>query len=247
MSGSIGFWRTGGIRLRKTKLVPRAHRQAPPSRSQWQSRLTYAKSALRQRKRTALTGLPNVVGCYDTPKYPYRTARDNANPAKPFLNKDLMRGQALAFALTMLNCWFYVIRRFHHRTFALLLVLAAALPLCAQNEAAAKVVSLSGQVSILRDGSTWALNAGDLVKPQQTIITGADSFATFKVSDGSTFDVFPNAQVIFRNNPGDWKDLLEIMLGKVKVQIQHFGGQPNHNKVRTPTAGDCGPRHCFRC
>ena len=147
-----------------------------------------------------------------------------------------MRGQALAFALTMLNCWFYVISRFQHRTFALLLVFAAAASLCAQNDAAAKVVSLSGQVSILRDGSTWALNAGDSVKPQQTIVTGADSYATFKVSDGSTFDVFPNAQVIFRNNPGDWKDLLEIMLGKVKVQIQHIGGQPNHNKVRTPTA-----------
>lgn len=147
-----------------------------------------------------------------------------------------MQGQTLAFALTMLNCWFPVIRRFQHRTLILLVALAAAAPLFAQTDAAAKVMALSGQVSLLRDGATWALNAGDLVQPQQVIVTGADSYATFKVSDGSTFDVYPNARVIFRNNRGDWKDLLEVMLGKVKVQIQHLGGQPNHNKVRTPTA-----------
>jgi len=130
-----------------------------------------------------------------------------------------------------------VTSRIQHRSLTLLLVFfALALPLSAQKEVAAKVVSLSGQVSILRDGTTWALNAGDQVQPQQTVVTGADSYAVFQVSDGSTFDVYPNAQVIFRNNRGDWKDLLEIMLGKVKVQIQHIGGMPNHNKVRTPTA-----------
>ncbi|MDQ6676771.1 MAG: FecR domain-containing protein, partial [Acidobacteriota bacterium] len=117
-----------------------------------------------------------------------------------------------------------------------LLAFAPGMPLAAQTEAAAKVVSLAGQVSVLHDGNTWALNAGDLVQPQQVIVTGPDSYAVFQVSDGSTFDVYPNARVIFRNNRGDWKDLLEILLGKVKVQIQHLGGQPNHNKVRTPTA-----------
>lgn len=130
-----------------------------------------------------------------------------------------------------------MINRLQHRSFVpLLALLALAAPLIAQKDVAAKVVSLSGQVSILRDGATWALSAGDSVQPQQTIVTGADSYAVFHVSDGSTFDVYPNAQVIFRNNRGDWKDLLEIMLGKVKVQIQHIGGLPNHNKVRTPTA-----------
>lgn len=124
-----------------------------------------------------------------------------------------------------------------HRSLTLLLAFfAAATVLCAQKDVAAKVVSLSGQVSILRDGATWALSAGDLVQPQQTIVTGPDSYAVFQVADGSTFDVYPNAQVIFRNNRGDWQDLLEILLGKVKVQIQHVGGMPNHNKVRTPTA-----------
>ena len=137
----------------------------------------------------------------------------------------------------MLNCWFPVISRFQHRSCALLLVLLATAAAHAQNHAAAaKVISLSGQVSILRDGNTWALNTGDQVLPQQTIVTGPNSYAAFQVADGSTFDVYPNAQLIFRNNRGDWTDLLEILLGKVKVQIQHIGGVPNRNKVRTPTA-----------
>lgn len=108
-------------------------------------------------------------------------------------------------------------------------------PLYAQS-GAAKVINLSGQVSVLRDNAPWVLNLGDFVQPRQIIITGADGFAVFQVADGSTFEVFPNAKVIFRENPGSWTDLLDLLLGRVKVHIQKLGGQPNYNRVRTPTA-----------
>jgi hypothetical protein len=68
------------------------------------------------------------------------------------------------------------------------------------------------------------------------IVTGADGFAIFQVSDGSTFEVYPNSRVVFRANPSNIKDLLDLMLGRVKVHIQKLGGQPNHNRVTTPTA-----------
>lgn len=100
----------------------------------------------------------------------------------------------------------------------------------------AKLLSFSGQVSVVRNDSLWALHVGDLVQPQQVIRTGSDGYAVFQVSDGSKFEVFANAKVVFRANRGDWKDLLEIMLGKVRVQIEHWGGLPNHNKIRTPSA-----------
>lgn len=116
-----------------------------------------------------------------------------------------------------------------------LLLLLAAVWLRAEDPAA-KVITLNGQVSVLRDGSPWVLNLGDSVKPRQIIITGADGFAVFKVSDGSTFEVFPNARVVFRENPGSWRDLLDILLGRVKIHIEKPGGQPNYNRVRTPTA-----------
>lgn len=101
---------------------------------------------------------------------------------------------------------------------------------------AAKVITLNGQVSVLRDNSPWVLNVGDAVQPRQIIITGADGFAVLQVSDGSTFEVFPNARVVFRENAGSWRDLLDVLLGRVKVHIQKLGGQPNYNRVRTPTA-----------
>lgn len=110
-----------------------------------------------------------------------------------------------------------------------------ALPIHAE-DGAAKVITLNGQVSVLHDSSPWVLNVGDTVLPRQIILTGPDGFAVFRVSDGSTFEVFPNARVVFRENAGSWRDLLDVLLGRVKVHIQKLGGQPNYNRVRTPTA-----------
>ncbi|MCW5982284.1 MAG: FecR domain-containing protein [Bryobacteraceae bacterium] len=104
------------------------------------------------------------------------------------------------------------------------------------DSAAAKVVSLTGQVSVLRNSYPWALDVGDSVETKQIILTGADGFAVFQLSDGSTFQVFPNSRVTFRSNPGDWKDLLDLWIGRVKVYIQKLGNQPNPNRIFTPTA-----------
>ena len=101
---------------------------------------------------------------------------------------------------------------------------------------AAQLLAFTGQISILRDSTLWALNTGDYVQPLQVIVTGPDGSGMFKVADGSTFEVFPKSKVVFRANSGNWRDLLEIWLGKVRIEIQHPGGVPNNNKVRTPTA-----------
>jgi hypothetical protein len=103
-------------------------------------------------------------------------------------------------------------------------------------EGAAKLVAMTGQVSVLRDGEPWALHVNDYVQPMQVIVTGSNGSGMFKVADGSTFEVFPNSKIYFRANRGNWDDLLELILGKIKVQIEHLGGVPNGNKVRTPTA-----------
>ncbi len=101
---------------------------------------------------------------------------------------------------------------------------------------AARVLVSTGQVSVLRDDVPWALGAGDTVKPTQIVVTGPEGYAELQVADGSHFEVFPNSRFVFRNNPGDWRDLLDILIGKVKIQIEKLGGLPNPNKVRTPTA-----------
>lgn len=103
-------------------------------------------------------------------------------------------------------------------------------------ESAAQVIELQGQVSVLRDTNAWAIQVGDAVQLRQVIITGADGYAVFRVSDGSTFEVFPNSRLTFRNNPGNWRDLLDVWMGRVKVQIHKLGGQANPNRVHTPSA-----------
>ena len=109
-------------------------------------------------------------------------------------------------------------------------------PLSFSTDSAAEVISSNGQVSVLRDGEPWALNIGDQIKIQQVIVTGADGYAKFQVSDGSFFEVYPNSNVIFRKNPGNLRDLIDLLVGRVKIHIQKWGGQPNPNRVMTPTA-----------
>ena len=117
-------------------------------------------------------------------------------------------------------------------------------PLCAQTPlsdwlgapGAAKFLTVQGNVSILKDTQAWAANVGGWVQPRQEIVTGHDGYATLQVSDGSRFEVFPNSRVTFRDNTGNFRDLLDLWIGRVKVHIEKLGGQPNHNRVRTPTA-----------
>jgi hypothetical protein len=120
----------------------------------------------------------------------------------------------------------------------LLLAVAAVVslaPLEAQ-DTAAKALVINGNVSVLRDGNPWALFEGNTVRPQQMVKTGPDGYARFQVSDGSTFEVFPDSQVVFRANPPSWRDLLDVVIGRVKIYIQHLPGIPNPNNVSSPTA-----------
>jgi hypothetical protein len=121
-------------------------------------------------------------------------------------------------------------------TAAVLGVCLAQAPSVFSTESAATVVTLSGEVSVLRDSTPWALAEGSQIRPGQLVVTGPSGYAKFQVSDGSTFEVFSNSKIVFRNNPGNWKDMIDLVLGRIKVQIQKFGGQPNPNRVHTPTA-----------
>jgi ferric-dicitrate binding protein FerR (iron transport regulator) len=121
-----------------------------------------------------------------------------------------------------------------------LLALGGNTPVRAQfsdaSQQAAKVISATGQVSVLKDSQPWALSIGDTVQVQQIIVTGSTGHALFQVSDGSTFEVFPNSQVVFRKNPPNWRDLLDLLVGRVKIHIQKIGNTPNPNRIVTPTA-----------
>ena len=121
------------------------------------------------------------------------------------------------------------------------LLTAAVLGIClfhlwADDNGAATVVILTGQVSLLTDNGPWVLNVNDTVLPGKVILTGPDGYAKLRVSDGSTFEVFQNSKTVFRRSAQNWSDILDVIIGRVKVHIQKLGTQPNHNRVHTPTA-----------
>src|ERR1035441_9387842 len=66
---------------------------------------------------------------------------------------------------------------------------------------AAKVITLNGQVSVLRDDSPWVLNVGDSVQPRQIVITGPDGFAVFQVPAAGISEFSPTARVVSRGIP----------------------------------------------
>lgn len=100
----------------------------------------------------------------------------------------------------------------------------------------ARVVSLEGSVSVLKDGYPWALRVGDTVDVGQMIVSGPDGLAVLRLEDGSAFYVFPNSRVTFRSNRGSLGDLLDLWIGRVKFYIRRLGGQPAYHRVFTPTA-----------
>lgn len=126
------------------------------------------------------------------------------------------------------------------RTTRMLLLAAVAGAVClAQTglpDRSAKVVVQYGQVSTWSENGMRALFPGESVRPQQMIVTGPDGYAQFQLSDGSTFEVFANSKMQFREHAGNMTDLLNVLVGRVKVFIQHLNGVPNYNKVSSPTA-----------
>jgi hypothetical protein len=88
----------------------------------------------------------------------------------------------------------------------------------------------------MRDATPWAISVGDSIQVRQLIVTGEDGHALFQVSDGSTFEVYPNSEVVFRKNPPTWKDLIDLLVGRVRVHIEHMGTLPNPTRMLTPTA-----------
>jgi hypothetical protein len=121
---------------------------------------------------------------------------------------------------------------------SLLLVSTAAVVCLAQFGAggAGQVLQIQGQVSVLKEGYPWAVSVGDRVEAGRVIVTGPDGWAQFRVADGSTFEVYPNSRVTFRANGGNFRELMDVWVGRIRVHIERLQGHPNPHRIHTPTA-----------
>ncbi len=99
----------------------------------------------------------------------------------------------------------------------------------------AHITAASGQVSRIRDERKWALSAGEKVPVRQVITTGPDGYARFTVAGGSSFELFSNSRVVFRQNTAAAGDLLDVVSGRVRVHLRPVPGQAQQ-RVFTPVA-----------
>lgn len=100
----------------------------------------------------------------------------------------------------------------------------------------ARVLTLTGRVSVERAGDLWVLMPEQTVKAGQVVVTGPDGYATLELSDQSTIEVFPNSRLVFRANRFNLHDLLDLYLGKVRLRIQRLVNDEQLYRVTSPTA-----------
>jgi hypothetical protein len=99
----------------------------------------------------------------------------------------------------------------------------------------AHATMVTGQVTRIRDAQPWAVSSGEHVPVQQTITTGRDGYAHFEVGGGSSFDLFANSRVVFRENAASAGDLLDVVAGRVRIHLRPTLGQ-SQQRVFCPVA-----------
>lgn len=79
--------------------------------------------------------------------------------------------------------------------------------------------------------STQTVQIGDELK------TGSGGTVMLELADGSYMVVSENTTLTIQDywSP-NWRSLVNLVVGKVRFYIQHFGGRPNLYRVMTPTA-----------
>jgi hypothetical protein len=125
------------------------------------------------------------------------------------------------------------------RALSMLGVLAFAC-LLAQAQPAARVSSVTGPVALSAGNRTpaFALTTGYELAPGDRVDTHGGGRVTIELSDGSMIVVQPESLIVFKNfrNAASIRELFYIMLGTVRVTINHLGGRPNPYRIDSPTA-----------
>ena len=103
----------------------------------------------------------------------------------------------------------------------------------------ARIASVSGTALLSSDvqGPT-AAKRGDVVFPGEEIDTRGGGNLTIEFTDGSLVVVRPGSRVLLKDfrTANTLRELFEVLLGRVRVKINHFGGKPNPYRINSPTA-----------
>jgi hypothetical protein len=134
------------------------------------------------------------------------------------------------------------------QTISTILRLAAAIFFLGMSHAASAAQSLGGQASVARTApgailygggrTPSALRKGAILQPGDMIYTGVSGHVVIDLSDGSQVVIFPGSRVELKDfqSGGSWRDLLRVMVGRVRATISHQGKRPNPYRVFSPVA-----------
>jgi hypothetical protein len=103
----------------------------------------------------------------------------------------------------------------------------------------ARIASVSG-TALLSSGAQAPIAAqrGDVLAPGEEIDTRGGGHLTIELTDGSLVVVRPGSRVLLKDYraANTLRELFEVLLGRVRVKINHFGGRPNPYRINSPTA-----------
>jgi len=105
----------------------------------------------------------------------------------------------------------------------------------------AQVLSVSGRATVVRGSAgpgPLPINRGDLLLPGYTLDTGVAGRLVIGLSDGSQLVVHPRSRLVMRDflQANSLCELFEIVVGRVRVKVNHFGRRPNPYHVTSPAA-----------
>ena len=120
-------------------------------------------------------------------------------------------------------------------------LLAALSPLPAQTgPVLARAASVSGPALVYSRNSANALSlsAGYQLNPGDQVDTRGGGRVVIDLSDGSMVVVEPQSLIVIKDfrQAESLRELFEILVGRVRVRINHFGGRPNPYRMNSPTA-----------
>ncbi len=104
----------------------------------------------------------------------------------------------------------------------------------------ARAASVTGAAVVFTgsSGSSFGLSPGFLLNPGDRVDTRSGGRVVIDLSDGSMVVVEPQSVVVLKDfrQAESLRELFEILLGKVRVSINHFGNRPNPYRMNSPTA-----------
>ena len=102
----------------------------------------------------------------------------------------------------------------------------------------ARVANVRGSALRFNNQRAFTLVKGDALAPGDEIDTSRGGRVVIELTDGSVIVVQPGSRLTFKDYRAatSLRELFQIVVGRVRVKINHYGGRPNPYRVNSPTA-----------